>query len=103
MLMVRRLLAFQPCVLIFLVIAHPRALLAQYGNYEGKLVKNIQFDPVKQPLEPDELHGILPLKIGEPLRVETVRDSIDRLFRTGRYADIQVDAQPYQEIGRAHV
>ncbi len=27
----------------------------------------------------------------------TVRDSIDGSFATGRYADIQVDAQPYQD------
>jgi len=72
-------------------------LRAQYEKYEGKTVRVIQFDPVKQPLEPDELHQMLPLKIGEPLRRETVRDSIARLFATGRYADIQVDVASYQE------
>src|SRR5271157_1992310 len=97
MLMVRRLFAFHPCVLVFLVIALPLALRAQYRNYDGKIVKNIQFDPVRQPLDPDELHEILPLKIGQSLQIETVRESIDRLFRTGRYADIEVDAQPYQD------
>ncbi len=40
---------------------------------------------------------ILPLKIGQTMRMEVVRESIDRLFRTGRYADIQVDAEPYQD------
>ena len=43
------------------------------------------------------MHEILPLKIGQPLRSDTVRDTIDRLFRTGRYIDIQVDAEPYQD------
>ena len=60
-------------------------------------MRTIQFDPEAQPLDPGELHDILPLKIGQPLRMETVRDSIDRLFRTGRYADIQVAAQAYQD------
>ena len=68
-----------------------------YLAFEGKIVRNIQFDPVQQPLEADELHDILPLQIGQPLRMATIRDSIDRLFRTGRYEDIQVDAQPYQD------
>jgi hypothetical protein len=95
--LVRRLLAFYPCVLLVFFVAYPLAVRAQYQSFEGKIVKIIQFDPVRQPLEPDELHEILPLKIGQPLRMDTVRDSIDRLFRTGRYADIQVEAQPYQD------
>jgi len=95
MMMVRRLLALYPLVL--LLTAHLPQARAQYQAFEGKIVKSIQFDPVEQPLEAGELHEILPLKIGEPLRMTTVRESIDRLFRSGRYADIQVDAQPYQD------
>src|SRR5205085_370248 len=60
--------------------------------FEGKPVLNIQFDPKEQPLEPSELFEILPLKAGQPLSRAVVRASIDRLFATGRYADIQVDA-----------
>jgi len=70
-------------------------LRAQYAKYEGLEVRNIQFDPVRQPLEAAELHDILPLKIGAPLRRADVRASIERLFATGRYADIQVDAEEY--------
>src|SRR5579863_9138881 len=95
--LVCRLLAFYPCSLLVLLVAHPLAVRAQYQSFEGKVVKIIQFDPVQQPLEPDELHEILPLKIGQSLRMQIVRESIDRLFRTGRYADIQVEAQPYQD------
>lgn len=85
------------CVLFLLFLAHQAPLRAQYRGFEGRIVKNIQFDPVLQPLEPGELHEILPLKIGQPLQIETIRDSIDRLFRSGRYADIQVDAEPFQD------
>jgi len=42
------------------------------------------------------MHEILPLKIHQPLTMAVVRASIERLFATGRYADIQVDAEPYQ-------
>ncbi len=60
-------------------------------------VRTIQFDPPDQPLEASELHDILPLKMNEPLRIAVVRASIQRLFATGRYADIQVEAQPYRD------
>ena len=37
---------------------------------------------------------MLPLKIGEPLKMSDVRSTLERLYATGRYADIQVDAEP---------
>ncbi len=96
MILVRSLLAYFPCLVVCLAVAHPTTLLAQYQKYEGKEVLTIQFDPVEQPLDPSELYEILPLKIHQPLAMAAVRVSIERLFATGRYADIQVDAQSYQ-------
>jgi outer membrane protein insertion porin family len=95
--MVRQTLAHLPCSLVLLALAVPVGLLAQYQKYEGQPVLNIQFEPRTQPLEPSELHNILPLRQGQPLRMTDVRSSIERLFSTGRYADIQVDAQPYND------
>jgi outer membrane protein assembly complex protein YaeT len=94
--LVRSLLANFPCVVVCLAVAQPCTLLAQYQKYDGKEVLTIQFDPVEQPLDPSELYEILPLKIHQPLNMATVRASIERLFATGRYADIQVDAEAYQ-------
>src|ERR1039457_4042808 len=95
--MVRQILAHLPCALLLLALARPAVLFAQYQKYEGKPVLNIQFEPKNQPLEPSELHDILPLRQDQPLRMADVRSSIERLFSTGRYADIQVDAQPYND------
>jgi outer membrane protein assembly complex protein YaeT len=92
---VRRLRFRDLRLVLPLALAAGGSLRAQYGKYEGLQVRNIQFDPVRQPLEAAELHEILPLKIGAPLRREDVRASIERLFATGRYADIQVDAEEY--------
>ena len=86
-----------------LAAAQPQPLLAQYQKYEGMTVTNIQFDPPDQPLEAAELHDILPLKMGQPLRMADVRASIERLFATGRYADIQVDARALSRRRGAHV
>ena len=80
---------------ILLLAALPRMLFGQYQQFEGQSVTVIRFEPKEQPLDADELHNILPLKSGEPLRMETVRASIERLFATGRYGDVSVDAQPY--------
>jgi len=93
MMVVRTQLALSLVVLAW--AAAPPALYGQAQKYEGLNVVNIQFDPMNQPLEASELFAILPLKRGQALRAADVRASINRLFATGRYADIQVDAEPY--------
>jgi outer membrane protein insertion porin family len=98
--MVRSTLARYACAILLLGVTLPPALLAQAQNYEGRLVITIQFDPKEQPLDSSELHEILPLQKDKPLHVADVRASIERLFATGRYADIQVDAEPYSEGGK---
>ncbi len=65
---------------------------AATDEYEGKTIASIQFDPEKQPLATDRLIALLPLRPGEPLRNAAVRDAIQRLYATGEYADIAVDA-----------
>jgi len=97
MMMVRLLPACCLCVMLVLSAAQPRVLAAQEQKYEGMPVRNIRFDPTQQPLGPSELHDILPLKMNQPLRIADVRASIERLFATLTYADIKVDAQPYQD------
>jgi outer membrane protein insertion porin family len=97
MILVRPRLTYLPCAILLLMAGEPAALMAQYQNFEGKPVLAIHFEPVEQPLESSERFEILPLKAEQPLRMSVVRASIDRLFATGRYADIQVDAQPYQD------
>jgi outer membrane protein assembly complex protein YaeT len=92
MCLVRRLLGLLLLGFFFLAVAAPAA--AQIAAFEGKRIVTIQFDPVKQPLEPSDIERILPLKTGQPLTAENVRASIERLFATGCYADIQVDAEP---------
>jgi outer membrane protein insertion porin family len=67
-------------------------LNAAPNDYEGKPVASVQFDPAVQPLTFDQLMAMLPLRVGQPLRASDLRDSIQRLYQTGEYADIAVDA-----------
>jgi outer membrane protein insertion porin family len=67
-------------------------LNASPNEYEGKPIASVQFDPATQPLTLEQLMAMLPLKIGQPLRGSDLRDAIQRLYQTGEYADIAVDA-----------
>src|ERR1700733_15839576 len=67
-------------------------LNAASNEYEGKPIAAVQFDPAMQPLTVDQLMAMLPLRIGQPLRASDLRDSIQRLYQTGEYSDIAVDA-----------
>ena len=70
--------------------------MAAPEDYEGQPIRAIEFQPEKQPYSAEYLHGILPLKIDAPLRLAEVRTAIERLYATGRYEDIAVDARPGQ-------
>ena len=65
---------------------------AASNEYEGKPIASVQFDPAAQPLTFDQLMAMIPLHIGQPLYASDLRDSIQRLYQTGEYADIAVDA-----------
>ncbi len=67
-------------------------LLAAPEDYEGKRIAAISFQPPEQTLTPAELDLILPVRVGEPLRLTEVTAAIERLFATGRYDDIEVNA-----------
>ena len=60
----------------------------------AQTIADVQFVPAEQPLTAAELANIVPLKKGEPLRLADVHAAIERLYATGAYEDIQVDADP---------
>ncbi len=61
-------------------------------SYEGEPIASVKFDPERQPLTSDQLLAMLPLHVGQSLRSSDLRDSIQRLYQTGEYTDIAVDA-----------
>ncbi len=87
------LVSTRPGVWIAVFVAlgwHP--LQAASELYEGKPIADIRFEPETQPLNPGQLLAIVALRTGQPLRSSQVRDAIQRLYATGEYADIAVDA-----------
>ena len=60
--------------------------------FEGKPIIEIRYQPADQPLSSEDLKRVAVLRPGTPLRSAEVAEAIDRMFATGRYRDIRVDA-----------
>lgn len=76
-----------------LLLLCSRLLPAVPSDYEGRPVAAVRFDPPTQPLSPAELNLLAGIQPGEPLRLSLVRTALQRLYSTGRYEDIEVDAR----------
>ncbi len=68
--------------------------MAQTPNFYGMRVLRVEYVPERQPLLADDLEAVQAVKAGNPLSEEAVGQTIDQLFATGYYKDIQVDAEP---------
>jgi outer membrane protein assembly complex protein YaeT len=84
-------------IALFIVFLSATQSLAQSdSDFEGRLITRIEFSPplTGQPLPGPELERRMALRIGSPLHVTDVKNAIQELYLTGRYADISVDAEP---------
>ena len=69
-------------------------LSGQSVQYDGKPIRSIEYQPPEQPLTIGQLQSFQTLQLGQPLSKDAITNSIDKLFSSGRYADIQVDVSP---------
>ncbi|MCU1338149.1 MAG: surface antigen [Bryobacterales bacterium] len=67
--------------------------IAQTERYEGMPIAAVVYDPPTQPLDPLDLAKRQLLKPGANFRAADAAATIDRLFETGRYDDIQIAAE----------
>lgn len=65
------------------------------STYQGFLVRDIQFRGIEDKDE-NELRDLMPLKQGQALERSKLQDSIHALYATGRFSDIQVEADRAQ-------
>jgi outer membrane protein insertion porin family len=63
-------------------------------NFYGKTVSSISYEPAAQPIDARDLAGMQLIQTGEPLDWHQVAGTIDRLFASGLYDDVKVDAEP---------
>src|ERR1700728_809200 len=78
-------------VLAACVLAACGSLRAQ--DFRGKTVASIAYEPARQPIDARDLQSMQLVQIGEPLDSHSVAGTIDRLYASGLYEDIQVDAE----------
>jgi outer membrane protein assembly complex protein YaeT len=82
----------RPTLLLFIFVLFTGASLrAAAVQYQKKPIATIKFDPPEQPLPAAELARILPFKTGDQLTAVLARSAIERLYATGRYADVAID------------
>ncbi len=67
-------------------------LIEQALQYEGRVISRIEFSPAAQPLSTADLEARLPFHAGSTFHEHQLRDAIQSLFATGRFADLAVDA-----------
>jgi outer membrane protein assembly complex protein YaeT len=64
------------------------------AQYEGQAVADVRFDPPTQPVASADLRRLVTLREGTPLRLADVRMAIKRLYATGSYSNVEIDADP---------
>jgi outer membrane protein insertion porin family len=69
------------------------SMAGQNLAFEGKTIVRIEYQPANQSIDSRDLERVQVLRTGSPLHSADVAESIERMFATGRYADIQVDAE----------
>jgi outer membrane protein insertion porin family len=78
---------------VFSVVALSGATCyGQISALTGRNIVDIQYSP-PDVLHPADLERVQPLKKGNILSPDDVGEAIDRLFATGRFADIEVEAE----------
>src|SRR5579875_732578 len=83
-----------PVICCFAACAPAQAQSLSAGDFRGKPVASIEYEPAKQPIDARDLQSMQLIQVGEPLDTHAVAGTIDRLFASGLYEDIQVDAEP---------
>ncbi|HEX3681077.1 MAG TPA: BamA/TamA family outer membrane protein [Bryobacteraceae bacterium] len=71
----------------------PSAFLQDALKYEGQRIVQIDFEPGDQPLSRDELMKALPFHAGDAFHERALREAIQNLYASGRFADLAVDAR----------
>lgn len=88
-----RILSILLTSLLIAILGSP-VLYAQPSKYEGKIVKKILFQGLKNTSE-DDLHYVMKTTVGYPLKAVEVREDIKKIFKKGNFESIVVEVEEY--------
>jgi outer membrane protein insertion porin family len=80
-------------VWVVLTLAAAPAAAADVADYLGKPLADVRVELGGQPLVEQTVLELIETRIGEPLRLEAVRETIDHLVGLGRFEDVRVYAE----------
>ncbi len=66
---------------------------AAMSSYAGLTVRDIRFPNIPDEAEEKRFLQLVPLQVGQPLDREILRQSIQKLYATGRFADLDAEAE----------
>jgi outer membrane protein insertion porin family len=72
--------------------SNPSSFLVEARKFEGRSIRRIEFSPSKQPYAPNELEQRIGLRVGSAFHIQELDAAIQKLYASGRYADLAVDA-----------
>jgi len=70
------------------------SILLKAQEFAGKTVAAVEYRPAIQPIDARDLQNAQMVHPGDLLDWHPVAATVDRLFATGLYSDVQVDAEP---------
>ena len=73
------------------------ASAASVDEYVGKPVLEVRFVSEGRPVPDSALLDLVETRVGPPLSMRQIRESVLHLFTLGRFQDVQVDATPLQQ------
>src|SRR5690242_8795324 len=76
-----------------LVAGHAQDITAA-TTFEGKTITAVRYQPPTQPVMRPDLARLVSFQPGTALSLAEVRDTIKRLYGTGAYSNIEIEAVP---------
>jgi len=83
-------------ILVIVMIAIFNGGFGQPSKYEGKIVKKIEFTGLFD-VDKEDLLDVMTTEIGYPLRAVEIREDIKKIFKTGKFENIIVETEEYQD------
>jgi outer membrane protein insertion porin family len=75
------------------LVALLAAATGQAQDFRGRTVTSVQYEPASQPLDSRDLQAMQLVRAGQPLNPDQVATTIDNLWASGDYDNIEVQAE----------
>lgn len=90
----RILLSFLALSFVLPLLSQPPSAPAPTPDpYSGRKIRSIRLDPEIQPIPTNEIEEFIAIKSGDTYDLLQIREAMSRLFRSGHFLNVEVDAQ----------